>query len=390
MLEGLRLLDLSSRLPGPLCSLILSDLGMEVIRIESPASLGKGDIFREFPESETPYFPMLNRGKKSITLNLKTRKGKALFLKLAEKADVVLEGFRPGVAERLGIGWSRLRQANPRLILASISGYGQEGPFRNEAGHDLNYLARTGILGLNASAQGETPVCPPVQIADVAGGTYPAVVGILAALMERVRTGKGRWLDISMMDGSLFLMAMALFDHGIGKRIAPGSPPISRGSANYHVYKTRDGRYLALGALEEVFWGEFCEAVQRPEWKAFYGDEKAMSSKELCEAVQEIFMTKSQEEWLAFFQGRDVCLSSVRSIDEVASGEDIREREVFWWKILPDGERVPMLRFPMANRTVPAEKRGIPRLGEQTVPILRGELGLSDQEIETLRREGVI
>ncbi len=390
MLRGLRLLDLSSRLPGPLCSLILSDLGMEVIRIEPPALLMKGDIFRKFPEEENPYFPMLNRGKKSVTLNLKTGRGRELFLKMAKVADVVLEGFRPGVLDRLGIGWSRLHEVNPRLIMASISGYGQEGKYRDAAGHDLNYLAQTGILALNASSEMEHPACPPIQIADVGGGTYPAVIGILAALIERGGTDRGRWLDVSMVDGSFFLMGMALFDHGIGKRIAPGSPPIARGMVNYRVYETKDGQFVALGALEKNFWNAFCEAVHHPEWKRFYGDETVMCSEDLLEEMRKLFLTKTRDEWDDYLRKWDVCFSPVRTMEEVAEDSYLKERKVFEWVTSSDGDRLPILRFPVAEQTAMDKKREVPKLGQHTESILKEELGIKDREIETLRREGVI
>ncbi len=386
MLEGMRLLDLSSRLPGPLCSMILSDLGMEVIRVEPPEHLGKGDLFREIPEKEASYFAMLNRGKKSITLNLKTDRGRKLFLDLVEKADVVLEGFRPGVMERLGIGYKALKEVNPRIVLASISGYGQTGPYRERAGHDLNYLAYSGILGLNAPAGGGRPVMPPVQIADVAGGTYPAVIGILAALIERDKTGKGRWLDISMLDGSLFLMALALFDWGIGKPIAPGIPPISWASVNYNVYETRDGQFLAMGALEENFWRAFCEALGKPEWLNLNKDGEAMRDEGFIEKVRELFLTKSRDEWLEFFKEHDICLSPVYTFEEVARDPHVAERDVFRWKPLPDGRRFPYVRFPVhAIENSPWHQKA-PFPGQHNHEIL----DLTETEMETLKREGVV
>ncbi len=390
MLKGKRLLDLSNRLPGPLCSLILSDLGMEVIRIEPPAHLGKGDLFREIPERETSYFSMLNRGKKSVTLNLKTEQGKALFFRLVEDADGVLEGFRPGVMERLGIGWGRLKEINPQLILTSISGYGQEGAYRDRAGHDLNYLSYAGILGLNAPSEGGVPIRPPVQIADVAGGAYPAVIGILSALLERDKTGKGRWLDISMLDGSLFLMGLALFDYGIGKEVKRGVPPIARCRANYHVYETKDGKYLALGALEKPFWEQFCEAIDRPEWASHYGDEAAMCAPALFEELKRLFLTRTRDEWMAFFRKWDLCISPVYSLREVTEDDYLKSRGVFEWQPLPRGKRVPLLRFPMGRLRDAAPKNAVPKLGEHTAQILREMMHFSDQEIETLRREGVI
>ncbi len=390
MLRGLRLLDLSSRLPGPLCSLILSDLGMEVIRVEPPARLNKGDFFREIPEKDTPYFPMLNRGKKSVTLNLKTAKGKELFFGLVERADVVLEGFRPGVMDRLGIGWDRLREVNPRLIMASISGYGQEGVYRLVAGHDLNYLAFAGILGLNAALEGGAPVRPPIQIADVAGGAYPAVIGILAALHARDRTGKGRWIDVSMLDGSLFLMGLAFFDWGIGKEVKRGIPPIARCAVNYHVYETKDGRYLALGALEENFWRQFCETVGHPEWISRYGDEMAMCAPDLLDEIRRLFLSRTRDEWMEIFKGRDVCLSPVLSLDEVMTDRHVRSRGVITWRFLPNGKKIPQIRFPVWVSGSGTQALEAPALGQHTGQLFMDELKLSSSEIETLKREGVI
>ena len=391
MLKGYRLLDLSSRLPGPLCSLILADLGMEVIRVEPPEHLHKGDLFREIPERETPYFPMLNRGKKSVTLNLKSQKGIDIFYKMAEKADVVLEGFRPGVIQRLGIGWERLREINPALILASISGYGQEGAYRGKAGHDLNYIAGTGILWLNAPRGGGAPVIPPVQIGDIGGGAYPAVIGILAALIDRKRTGKGRWLDISMLDGCLFWMGLAMFDWGIGKAIAQGIPPIARGAANYNVYETRDGGYLALGALEENFWRQFCKAVGKPEWIEIYGDEEAMCDTALINELKALFLKKTRNEWMEVFKDWDTCLSPVRRLDEAAEDEYLKGRDVFRWVSLPDGKRFPVIHFPVGGVCERgALKEEGPVLGQHNEPFYKEFLGLAEGEIETLRREGVI
>lgn len=384
-MEGYRLLDLSSRLPGPLCSLILSDMGMEVIRVEPPDHLKKGDLFREIPERESPYYPMLNRGKKSVTLNLKTEKGRELFLRLVKKADVVLEGFRPGVMKRLGIDYEALKEVNPGIILVSISGYGQEGPYRNRAGHDLNYLGYSGILGLNAPTDGGLPVIPPVQIADVAGGTLPAVIGTLAAIVEREKTREGRWLDISMLDGSLFLMGLAFFDWGIGKPISPGRPPISRGAVNFNVYETKDGKYLALGALEDNFWYPFCEAIERPEWKESFGDEAKMRDESLIQELREIFLTKTREEWLTFFGDHDVCLSPVYSLEEVVKDPYVQERGVLRWVPLGNEKRFPLIRFPVHNEGEPWDEKS-PAPGEDNREIM----GLSDPEMEVLRKEGII
>jgi crotonobetainyl-CoA:carnitine CoA-transferase CaiB-like acyl-CoA transferase len=366
--------------------MILSDLGMEVIRIEPPEHLNKGDLFREIPSKEAPYYAMLNRGKKSVTLNLKTPKGHVFFLNLVKGADVVLEGFRPGVMQRLGLDYEALKAVNPGVIFASISGYGQKGPYRERAGHDLNYLAYSGILGLNAPAGGGLPVMPPIQIADVGGGTFPAVIGILAALLERRQTGKGRWLDIAMLDGSLFFMGLALFDWGIGKNIAPGKPPISRGSINFNVYETKDGRHLALGALEDNFWYPFCEAIGKPEWKKLFGNEVAMCDETVIHSLRELFLTKTQGEWLEWFRDYDVCLSPVYTFDEVSKDSHVLQRDIFRWTPLSKGKRYPLIHFPVFEGEASSWDNEAPRAGQHTKEVL----GLSDEEMEVLKREGVV
>ena len=392
MLRGYRLLDLSRLLPGPLCSLILADMGMEVIRVEPPGHLGKGDLFREIPSKETPYFSMLNRDKRSVTLNLKAAAGKKLFLRMVQKADVVLEGFRPGVMARLGIGWETLNAVNPKLIMASISGYGQEGPYRERAGHDLNYIAYAGILGLNGPSDDSAPVVPPVQIADIGGGSQQAAIGILAALIERQRTGKGRWLDISMLEGSLPWMALALFDRAVGKPVSRGVPPIAWGSANYNVYQTKEGRYVALGALERNFWETFCREIGKPAWGKLYDTPEELRNEEFVQLLRDIFLKKTRREWLDLFGDKDVCLSPVYTPEEVMEDRHVKKGTTLEWATLPGGVRAPRIRFPLGRAAGDhAKKSGeSPALGEHTDDFYRGTLGLTENQMQTLRREGVI
>jgi len=392
MLRGYRLLDLSRLLPGPLCSLMLADMGMEVIRVEPPGHLGKGDLFREIPSEETPYYAMLNRGKKSVTLNLKVPAGKDLFFSMVRKADVVLEGFRAGVMARLGIGWETLHAVNPGLVMASISGYGQNGPYRERAGHDLNYIAYAGILGLNGAAGASVPVVPPVQIADIGGGSQQAAIGILAALIERQRTGKGRWLDISMMEGSLPWMALAMFDQSVGKPVAKGVPPIAWGAANYNVYETKEGGYVALGALERNFWELFCREIGKPGWGALYDTPEELRSREFVQQLRDIFLEKTRGEWIEMFGDKDVCLSPVYTPEEVMEDSHVKEGRTLEWMTLPGGARVPRINFPFGRADVKGRKQPekSPELGQHTDDYYRDILGLTENRIQTLRREGVI
>jgi len=392
MLQGFQLLDLSRLLPGPLCSLILADMGMEVIRIEPPGQLGKGDLFREIPAEETPYFSMLNRGKKSVTLNLKASEGKDLFFRMVQRADVVLEGFRPGVMTRLGLDWETLSSINPRLVMASISGYGQKGPYRERAGHDLNYIAYAGILGLNGPAADSIPVVPPVQIADIGGGSQQAAIGILAALIERQRTGTGRWLDISMMEGSLPWMALAMFDRAVGKPVAKGIPPIAWGSANYNVYETKEGGYVALGALERNFWELFCQEIGKPAWGKLYDTPEELRSEEFVQSLRDIFLEKTRREWVEMFGEKDVCLSPVYTPEEVMEDKHIRNGKTLEWMTLPGGTKIPRINFPFGRVDGErAERSGkSPELGQHSDDFYRDTLGLTEDQIQILRRGGVI
>ncbi len=253
-LNGVRVLDLSRLIPGPFCTLILSDLGASVDKLEDPHV---GDYLRVFPPMKrglSGRFNALNRDKRSLCLDLKKPEGRDALLRLARHYDVVVESFRPGVLDKLGVGFAALARENPRLVMLSISGYGQDGPLRDRAGHDLNYIALGGVLGV-AGPPDRPPPTPAVQLADIAGGALFGAVGILAALYERERTGRGQQVDVSMCEGALAFLIPEL-----GSYDAAGTPPrrggelLIGGAACYGVYRTKDGRFLSVGALEPKFW----------------------------------------------------------------------------------------------------------------------------------------
>ena len=372
-LSGVRVLDLSRLLPGPYASLLLADLGASVDKVEDPSG---GDAVRQLPPrygEDSAYFCGLNRSKRSLSLNLKHPKGAAAFRRLAARYDVLIESFRPGVMDRLGLSYETLRQENPGLIYCAISGYGQDGPDRLKAGHDINYLARSGVLGCGGEPGG-APALPGVQIADVGGGSLFAVVGILAALHERGRTGRGRFVDVSMTEGSLaFLhmhLAAALLVHS-KEPLSRGDQPLNGGYAAYNLYRTADGRYLSVGALEPKFFANLCARLGRPELT-----EQAYDAGEGDRAVRaelaRIFAGKPMAHWLQLFEGADACVEPVREGLEVLEDPQLGARGVF----VEGHLRTPLHFGPI--RLSPA-----PKLGQHSREIL-GEAGLSPQEIEEL------
>lgn len=385
-LAGVRLLDLSRLYPGPFASLVLADLGAEVVKVEEPQG---GDYLRWMPPlagKQSGFFHALNRNKRSLALDLKAPGGPGVFLRLAARADVVLESFRPGVMDRLGIGWEALRRANPRVVLCSISGYGQHGPYRERAGHDLDYVAIAGLLAVNGPA--ERPVPPGVQVADVAGGSWPAVAGILAALLRRASTGEGAHVDVSMTDGALAMLALQQ-----GGADARGTPlrrereMLNGGGAYYRVYRTRDGRHVALGALEPHFFAAFCRGAGRPDLAERQFEDGGRGP---VEEVEAIFLTRTREEWARFAEEHDCCLAPVLEGDEPRADPQLRARGVFLSVDTPwEGRAMPSLATPVRLAGVEAPRAPAPELGADTDLVLAGA-GFSPAEIAALRQAGVV
>ncbi|MGZ8649921.1 MAG: CaiB/BaiF CoA transferase family protein, partial [Solirubrobacteraceae bacterium] len=326
-LAGVRVLDLSRLLPGGFCSLLLADFGADVVKVEDT---GMGDYVRwaspQYPGADPSaggaMFLALNRGKRSIRIDLKTDAGREVLLRLVRDADVLLESFRPGVMARLGVGWERLREENPRLVYCAVTGYGRDGPFAGRAGHDLDYLARVGLLDLTGEVDGP-PVQAAGQIADLGGGALMAAFGILAALRERDRSGEGQLVDASMADGALSWMAME------AARVLAGVPAAGRGRTElgggllcYRPYRCADG-WVALGALEPKFWLAWCEGVGRPDLVVRQFDAVGSDTHREVEAV---FAGRTRAEWEAFAAEHDCCLEPVLDIDEAFDDELVRAR----------------------------------------------------------------
>lgn len=378
LLRGLRVLDVSRLLPGPFCSMYLAQLGADVIKVEEPKG---GDYARTLsPE----LFSLVNRGKQSITLDLRKPEGAELFRMLAARADVVLESFRPGVMDRLGCGYQALKAVNPKLVFAALTGYGQTGPYRDRAGHDINYCGYAGALDQIGPAGGP-PVVPNTQIADLAGGALNCAVGILAAIIGARSTGQGCFVDASMLDGTFALQVVPLAtQRALGNSLPRGTDMLSGGLPNYGVYECADGRHMAIGALEPKFFLNFCAAVQRPDLaKLALAPGKAGAP--LRSALTELFRSRTRDEWETLLADQDCCVSAVLSPEESRRNAQIQARQ-----LAPDesGRPVagPALTFP---GIAPPALAPAPSLGADTAAVL-ASLNLPAGRLEQLRGAKVV
>jgi len=389
-LEDIRVLDLSRLLPGGFCSLLLADFGAQVLKVEDT---GMGDYIRWSPpyhegaddSAKSALFLALNRGKRSMRLDLKSEAGREVLLRLAREHDVLLESFRPGVMERLGVGYERLRDENPQLVYCAISGYGQDGPYTGRSGHDMNYLGLNGLLGLTGDAGGP-PVQPGGQIADLGGGALMAAFGILAALRERDRSGEGQLVDVSMFDGSLSWLALVaakyLADGGVPRR---GEPELSGGLVCYRPYACRDG-WVTLGALEPKFWQAWCRGVGRED---LVEKQFERPGSDAHAEVERIFLERTRDEWQAFASEHDCCLEPVLDLDEALDSELVKAREMVVKLDQPGAEApVSLLGVPVKLSRTPGAPAGPgPALGEHTTDVL-SSLGYSAEEIDSLLESG--
>ena len=389
-LAGVRVLDLSRLLPGGFCSLLLADFGAEVLKVEDT---GMGDYVRWAPpyyegaedSANGALFLALNRGKRSIRVNLKDERGREMLLRLVRDYDVLLESFRPGVLDKLGVGYERLRQENPALVYCAITGYGLDGPNTARSGHDMNYLGLNGLLGLTGERDGP-PIQAAGQIADIGGGGLMAAFGILAALKERDRSGEGQLVDVSMFDGSLAWLALVA-----GRYFADGDVP-RRGDLElagkfvcYRPYACKDG-WVTLGALEPKFWAAWCQGVGREDLvdKQFEGP-----GSEAHAEVERVFLERTRDEWREFASNHDCCLEPVLDLDEVLDSELVRAREMVVELEQPGAsEPVRQLGVPVKLSRTPGGPQGPgPALGADTDDVL-ASIGYSEQEIAELKESG--
>lgn len=371
-LRNLKCLDLSRQLPGPFCSMILADLGVDVLVVASPKDpMGLG-------------MPIVQRNKRHMTLNMKDPRGRDLFEQLLADADIVLEGFRPGVTTRLGIDYDAVAKINPRVVYCSISGYGQDGPYRDKVGHDLNYLGYSGILGVTGPAGG-APQIMPVQVADIGGGALMGVVGILAALAAREHTGRGQFVDISMMDGSVIWNAFhQLMLLVTGKDPERGRTQLTGHNPCYAVYETKDGKHVTVGALEPHFWANLCNHLGVPELIADQFAEGARRE-EMFAILREKFLQKTRDEWVAELEPIDICFGPVNTVSESLADPQIVARglvhKVAGLTLL--GSPIKLSDTPAATPSAP------PKFGQHTDETLRG-LGIEQSAIDALRADGVV
>ncbi len=393
-LDGVRVLDLSRLLPGGFCSLLLADHGADVLKVED---MDRGDYIRwappyvdgAAPSARSALFLALNRNKRSIRIDLKQAAGRELLLELVCEHDVVLESFRPGVLDRLGVGYAAMRAANPKIVLCSITGYGQAGPLRDHAGHDMNYLGLVGLLGLTGERDGP-PVQAAGQIADVGGGALMAAFGILAALRSAERTGEGQVVDIAMADGALSWLALVA-----ARYLADGEPPqrggleLAGGLACYRPYECADGAWVTLGALEPKFWAAWCRGTGRED---LLEEQFAAPGSEGHAAVEDEFACRTRADWQAFAAEHECCLEPVLDLGEALACEQVVAREMVVGLHQPGAEEpVALLGAPVKLSRTPADCDRLPgpELGEHTLAVLRAA-GYDEAAIARLVDAGVV
>ncbi len=376
----MRVLDFSRLLPGPYCSRILADFGFEVVKVEQP---GGGDWSRYVPpldpeSGESLFFRALNRGKKSLCLNLKSEKGRDILLQLIETSDVLLESFRPGVMERLGLGYATLAQANPRLIYCALSGYGPDGPYRERAGHDLNYQGLSGLLDLTGPRDGP-PIIAGTPIVDLAGALW-AAVGILLALLDRERTGTGQRVEGSLLGAALSLLPLPLAQHTGGHPVARGTSYLNGGLVCYNIYETQEGEYMTLAALEPEFWATFCQTIGRED---LLGEQfaPALPGEPAFEELCALFRTRSRQEWVQLLAAVDTCCEPVCSLTEALASAPLQALNM-----LAKTGVLPPIR--LSERAVETTAL-VPALGQHTAALLT-ELGYLDADLTSLREQGII
>jgi crotonobetainyl-CoA:carnitine CoA-transferase CaiB-like acyl-CoA transferase len=389
LLGGITVVDVSRLLPGPFCSMVLADLGAEVIKIES---LGVGDMVRMLPPfagGESAAFLSVNHDKKSVAVNLRKDEGREIVMRLVRTADVFLEGFRPGQANRIGIGYEQLKTVNPRIVYCSLSGYGQDGPFRDRAGHDVNYAALSGLLHTMGAPAG-LPFVPGVQIADLAGALF-AAIGILAALAARNESGVGAYIDTSMFHSAFVLNTFAAASDLVSDTELPKQPGYLNGEFPcYNIYETKDGKQVSLGALEPEFWANFCTAIGREDLvgQQFPAEEER---KFVIAEVARIFSERTWEEWAQILADRDVCCEPLNTVREALQHPQVADRNMVSEVQHPTAGTVKHIGLPLkaSPQDPPREPTAPPLLGQHTAEILH-RLGYSSEEIDRLRAGRVV
>lgn len=388
-LSTLKILDFTTLLPGPFATMMLADLGAEVVRVEAPHRPDMVRFTPPFSGTTSAWHALLNRNKRSITLDLKQGDAAAIIHRLLAKYDIIVEQFRPGVMGRLGLGYEALRIVNPNLIYCSITGYGQTGPYRDRAGHDLNYLALAGVLGHSGRKEsGPTPL--GVQVADVGGGSFGAVTGILAAVIQRQVTGEGQWLDISMFDMSVAWNGLAISQFIVGGENPTYESWALNGGGFYDTYRTADDRYLSVGSLEPKFWAGFCQVIGRPDLINVGHIQDAEVQTNLKANLRQIIRQQSLAMWVELFAAHDLCVEPVLTIAEMLDHPHTQARELLVDVPLPDGSTQKQVSSPFRfSGSQPEYRHSGGEAGADTDVILE-EMGWDAAAIQQFRQGGTL
>ena len=398
-LEGIKVLDFCRNAPGMFCTMILADLGAEVLMVERPMDETRSAYERvvagiQGPEDERRHasFNALQRNKRSIALNLKEPEAQDIFRQLAETTDVVVEGFRPGVMERLGAGYQQVREINPKAVYCSVSGYGQDGPYSQMAGHDINYISFAGFLGLVGESEAARPAIPMNLVADYAGGGLCGAVAVLAALLAREKTGTGQYLDIAMSEGVLYMLT-GMISNMLAQGVSPkrGGTTLNGGAPYYNVYQTKDGGYLSIAAIEPWFWENLCRVIGRED---LVPHQKASGPKreEIVRTLEVAFRSKTRDEWFEFLKDRNISVGKVYSLEEALDDPHAVHRGMVLEveaPHLPEG-KVRQVGIPIHLSETPGAVRHLgPVTGEHTAEVMAA-LGFSDDRISQLQQRGVV
>lgn len=381
-LEGLRVLDVSRYAPGPYCTMLLADLGADVIMVEEPPNVGRR-VDREMGVSERALtFMPMRRSKRSVALDLKDERMLEMFFRLAETSDVLVEGFRPGVAKRLGVDYESVKRRNPRIIYCAVTGYGQTGPYAQLGGHDLNYISIAGIQGM-VGRPSQGPAIPVNIIGDFAGGGLFAAFSIMTAVFGRQRSGRGQYIDMAMTDGALALAGMMVADSlSSGTSPRPGEYFLTGALPCYHIYETADGKWLSVGCMEPWFWKKLCGLLGCPQ----YGDDQFNAKKfdDIFAFLHQRFKEKSRDEWVAELMKEDVCVTPVYGLDEALADENTRARGMLVELQHPEYGTVQQVGVAPKFSETPGQVRSLPpRSGQHTEEVLR-EVGYSPEQIAAI------
>lgn len=396
-LDGISVLDLTWQGPGPFCTWIMGDLGATIIKVGAPPKTGIRQAVPETKSNDVAY-RAINRNKKSILLNLASEEGRNIFHRLAEKADVIVEGFRPGVVKRLGVDYEIIKEINPRIIYCSISGYGQDGPYRDLPGHDINCISMAGALNLIGNSNG-APVIPLNLLADYGAGGMNSVIGILAALIARGKTGKGQFIDISLTDSTISLLTETVLDYYFqyGSEIKRGELAHNGGYPYYNTYETKDGKFITLGCLEPWLWENLCRQIGKEEFIPFHFEEEHLIHpprdekwQDILSCLKQLFLTRTRDEWFELLGRNNIPVGKVYSLDEVFTDPQVLHRKMIVELEHPTGDKIKQVGIAIKLSDTPGEVRSLPPVPGQHTEEILASLGYARQKTEKLRRDGII